>query len=174
MDKQSKTNVDELIKSFISKRSDRPILFEEVNSFIHNEFSNQQIASTNLHQLLTFAAEQQGMWQCKWLFSPISNSDIDARNNMECYSILWKTFADSLVKIVPDIDRVIGEERKLLNLKYSLERRVEETKNRPILTSWNVVLSKLSFFFNSIGFKNLAERLYAIALFPSGSVGREQ
>jgi hypothetical protein len=174
MDNQSKSENDEHIESFISERSDRSVRFEEVNSFIRDKFSNQKISPATIYKLLVFAAEQQGRWQCKWFFSPISDSDIDARDNMEGYFTIWKASAESITNIDPNAYKILNEQRKLLNLKYSMERRLEETKNKSILTFRNVVLSKVSFFLNSIGFTNLSDRLYAIALFPSGSVGHEQ
>ena len=126
------------------------------------------------YKLTDFALDQIGKWQVKWLFSPAQTPDTVAQTEAEAWERLWDVFSKALVEQVPEVEVELHEKKRLSIPQQLMRQKVQqESGNRPAMFASSVT-SRLAIVLNSLGCKSIAHRLYARALFPSGSVGRAQ
>ena len=119
------------------------------------------------HVIANFASEQLNFWEAEWLFSWEHSPNTKARAETEGWKRICKT------KLPTSID-LIDEQHDLILLNHSLKRAVDYNESSPFRKFKAKVLSEASFKFDKIGFRGFASYLYAIALYPKGTVGRSR
>ncbi len=151
------------------------------NPFVRSEYfdrivrdlvKGQSLSPVDLNEIVTMVADQQGRWECEYLFSPSVNPDVNARKEAVEYERIWRVLAESLVNVSPEIKESTYKIRDLLELKYSLDRRVKQTAHNPIALFTNLAIHKFARALFLLGFTSAGNKLEAIALYPRGSVGR--
>jgi len=152
---------------------DKEFIRSEIFDRVVRQFVNEQsLTPVELSQLVQIAADQQGRWDCEWSFSPSSNPNLDAHKEASQYKKLWMVLAESLVNVTPQIKETMIKQRDLLGLKYCLKRRVEQTQHNRVATLVNVTIYKIARALFLLGFTAVGEKLYAISLYPRGTIGR--
>jgi len=123
-------------------------------------------------QIVTFATNQLGFWEAEWLFSPAHCPNSLAAGEIDAWRLLWHVCADELVKKVPEVKEHLENQKSLILLRHSLQRRVNYNKTRPLEKVFAIVLAKTSFALKKLGFTSIAQNLYGRSLYPKGTVGR--
>jgi hypothetical protein len=123
-------------------------------------------------QVVTFATDQLGFWEAEWLFSPAHCPNNFAAAEIDAWRLLWHVCADELVKKVPEVKDQLENQKSLILLRHSFQRRVNYNKTRPLEKVFAIVLAKISFAFKKLGLISIAQKLYGRSLYPKGTVGR--
>jgi hypothetical protein len=127
---------------------------------------------SELRNLFEFACDQLGHWETEWLFSFADSPNSVANTEREGWTVLRRAFFDLLVREIPDLRESLDSLQRRILLQHSLERRVEYNEGKPWRQISSIVMSKVSFLFDSLGFRRIAFDLYARALYPKGTVAR--
>jgi hypothetical protein len=123
-------------------------------------------------EVVDFASDQCARWQAQWLFSPAASPDTTAAQEFESWRQLYATCSAALVERVPDVKEHLGRQHSLTALQHALQLQIEHTKGRPIRRLSSAILSRTAILLRRVGMSDFAERLYARALYPEGTVGR--
>ena len=120
-------------------------------------------------KVVDFAVHQHAQWTVRWLFSPASHPDVDARGESEAWEKLYDSFSKKLVENVPEVERPLRRATDLILSQRVLARRLQSRRGSDAL--WGA-LGFLGRFLYTVGFKSAARALYRIALYPPGTIGR--
>jgi hypothetical protein len=149
-------------KAVISYREFQRLLAQE----------NREMALRDWHEVVTFASEQFSQWQAQWLFSPSTSPDTQAFEELEGWRQMYDGCLEPLIKHAPNVREGIGREHRLRSLRCTIERRIEKNQGRPFDRYLSSLLGKGAILLAGVGLRHAGNRLYAVALFPKGTVGR--
>jgi len=136
------------------------------------EDGNSSISVSELHKVFDFACDHFGFWEAEWSFSFADSPDNVAKMEREGWEILCHALFDSLVEKIPDARETLEGLRGRSLLLHAMRRRLEYNEGKTFKKLTGVLLSKMSFVFNRLGFRRIAESLYARALYPKGTIAR--
>ena len=120
-------------------------------------------------KVVDFAVHQFSQWQVRWLFSPASDPDVNARSESEAWDKLCISFSKTLIENAPEVERPLQQAKDLIVAQRILARRLQDRRGGAAF--WGT-LGYFGRFLNTVGFRGAARSLYRIALYPSGTVGR--
>ena len=132
----------------------------------------RELSLPHWKEVVDFASDQCARWQAQWLFSAAASPDTTAAQEFEGWRQLYATCSAALVEHVPDIREQICHKHSLTALQHALQQQLEHTKGRPIRRLCSAILSGTAILLRRVGMCHFAERLYARALYPEGTVGR--
>jgi hypothetical protein len=130
------------------------------------------MSTTVLDQIINFASDQVGIWEAEYLFSSASSPNTAARAESERWEQLWGTLSDVLLQLAPDIADLIHRRHRLLVFKPSFEKSLQYTSKKALQRMFAGALSRIAIGLGKLGIVSIPERLYAISMYPKGSVGR--
>ncbi len=136
------------------------------------EFGN--ITISEWHKVVKFTSDQLGLWEAEWLFSPIHSPNTFAEEEVTGWQMISQVCINALVERVPEIKGDIERQQRLISVRCIVERRMDYNKTRLFQRVTASVLSRISIGLSRLGFKNIAEQLYATSLYPPGTVGRSK
>lgn len=152
-------------------------LSKESPSVRHEDFERvlkgfQNITVSEWHKIVKFTSEQLGFWDAAMLFAPAISPNSVAEAEVTGWKMISEVCIKALVDQVPQIQAAVERQQRLISASCVVERRMEYNKTRPFQRCMASVLSRLSISLSKIGFNSIAKELYAISLFPPGTVGR--
>lgn len=151
--------------------SGAPVPHAEFQRVIDHE--NREMPLAEWHEVVSFASKQCAQWQVRWLFSPAASPDTRAADEVEKWRKAYAAYVELLVERVPDVREPLEREHRLRAAQCALERRLDESKGRPLSSrSLSPLLSKVAILLGRAGLRGAAGRLYATTLYPKGTVGR--
>lgn len=174
MTNQSISSPNEKVSQLFSSRRNELIRFGEVKRLLGGLTElNSSFSPSDLNELVRNAADQHGRWSAEWGFSTVSDPNTEAGEQMQGWSNIWNELSNALVEVTPQSRDSITKVRKLYDLKYVLQKSVEQTKHNPFATFVNTTLHKLAVVLNQFGLDAFAHSVERLALYPRNSVGRE-
>ncbi|MFI4922595.1 MAG: hypothetical protein ACHP6J_02645 [Burkholderiales bacterium] len=154
-------------------------LTTEATSISHDEMvaafksvPDNNVTAAEWYKLVDFAVDQIGQWQVKWLFSSAQAPDTIAQTEADAWERLRDVFSKALVEIVPGIEGELRHKKDLVIAQRLLEWKVQQDHGGRASKLASSVMSRLAITLNRFGCKGIAQRLYAKALYPPGTVGR--
>ncbi len=93
---------------------------------------------------------------CYLIYSKWKNTVTLTKDQAE---VALEAIKENLESIEKERQEII-KEHSLTVLGFSMEKSLELRKNNPIENKIAELISKISFFFNKLGFKGIANRLY--------------
>ena len=133
------------------------------------ELDNRPFPPTEWLEVVRFASAQCAQWQVRWQFSAAASPDTQAADELEKWTHAYAGVLETLVDIVPDARESLERSHRLLAAQRALERA---EKSRPVDRFLSALLSRLAILFGRVGMNEVAGRLYTIALYPKGTIGR--
>jgi len=131
-----------------------------------------EMTLSECYEIFNFSCDQLGFWQAEWWFSPVDSPCHTADLEVKGWEILCQNLFNSLVEQIPDQRADLEKGKQQRVLLHSLTRRVEYNKGKPFIQLTAIVLSKMSFIFNRLGFRRIARNLYERGLYPKGTIAR--
>jgi hypothetical protein len=147
------------------------VTIEEFSAFLKNT-PERKMAIKHLNQIVNFASEQVGVWEAAYSFSPADSPDVGAKNESEQWEELWKTWSALLLEQVPDLMDKVNRRHRLIVAGHSVATSLQCKRGKPLQRIAAAVLSRLAIGLGRLGIADIPERLYALSLYPKGSVGR--
>jgi hypothetical protein len=142
----------------------------------HREFedllrSTPSVTAQEFAEIVKFAADQEGQWLARWSLSPATAPDDTARVEYLGWHQLWESCLEELVEQVekPELRDALDRHRRLAALQHAAASRLTSPAFQRV---WNGFLSTLAIGLGRVGIDGPARTLYAMALYPAGSVGR--
>ena len=125
-------------------------------------------------QVVDFSTDQVSRWQADWLFSSASSPNVRASAELEAWRQLWRIFSKSLVNQIPEVGEPLRKQHDLTAAQYLLECRLRHDATDSWARITSSVLSRIAIILNGIGLQSVGRKLYCLALYPRGSVGRSE
>jgi len=132
----------------------------------------EKMSVVELKQILDLASEQVGIWEAAYSFSPAHSPNVDARSESEQWEQLWNTWSTLLIERAPAIADDVRRKHRLIVARRSVEASLQCKSGKPLQRLTAAGLSRLAIGLGRLGVAGLSERLYALSLYPKGSVGR--
>ena len=136
------------------------------------EDGEEDIPIKHMDEILRFISNQTGLWHAKYFFSPGQSTDVNAKQEMDGWDLMWQGCSNAFADILPDGMDLITRRHDMVVLQLSMESRVEFYENRPLERFATAALAKSAHWVNKLGFSNLAGTLMNASMFPKGTVGR--
>ena len=143
----------------------------------HRDFESLPVDDFTLaewKQVVDFSTDQVSRWQVEWLFSPASSPNVHASAELEAWRQLWMVFSKSLVDQIPEVGEPLRRQHDLTAAQYLLERKLRHDAADSWARITSPVLSRIAIILNGIGLQSVGRKLYCLALYPPGSVGRSE
>ena len=147
------------------------VAIEKFRAFLKDTPENK-ISIEQLNQIVNFASEQVGIWEAAYSFSSAHSPNIGAKNESEQWEELWKAWSALLLEQVPDLSDKVNHRHRLIVAGRSVETSIQHKSGKPLQRIAAAVLSRLAIGLGRLGIAGIPERLYALSLYPKGSVGR--
>jgi hypothetical protein len=144
----------------------------ELQGLFEQQVDHQGLSLAEWHEVVSFASDQCGRWQARWLFSPAATPDRAAKQEFDGWRLLYVACAEALLARVPEVRERLDRRHEMTALRHALGRRLQQTEGRTLHRIGSAVLSQAAGAVRRLGLRHLAGRLEAAALYPSGSVGR--
>ena len=126
---------------------------------------------TEWTEIVDFATDQLSRWQVEWLFSPAETPDSIAASESEGWRVLWRTYADALVKAVPGVE--IDEMCELRQLSELLQRSLEYRRKQPLTVRLTLgTFFALGKIIARLGVGIIGRGLVRRGMYPPKTVGR--
>ncbi len=125
-------------------------------------------------KVIDFSTDQVSRWQVEWLFSPVSAPNVHASTELEAWRQLWILFSKTLVAQVPEIDEPLRQQHDLIAARYLLTCKLQHDATDSWARITSPVLGRVAITMNRIGLQRIGRKLYSLALYPPGSVGRAE
>jgi hypothetical protein len=106
------------------------------------------------------------------LFSAAASPDTEAAREFEGWRQVYATCSEAMVERLPEVREDIERRHRMVALQCALELQQRYVKERPIQRLCSAILSQSAIILHRVGIGVFAERLYARALYPNGTVGR--
>ncbi len=126
------------------------------------------VTISELRQIVTFTANQFGLWMVEWLSSPVQSPNTIAKGEIDKWRLLLRASTDELVKKAPEEREHLLRKQDLILLRHSLERRVDFNKNRPLEKLFAAVFSNMSLALDKLGFKGIAQKFMDVLYIQKG------
>ena len=139
---------------------------------VFKEDTEENIPLKQMDEILKFISDQNGLWQAEWFFSPEQSPDVNAKQEMDDWDIMWQGCSNAFAEFLPDGIEIITRRHNLIVALHSSERRVKFNENRPFERFTTVVFSTVAHWINKLGLNSLAGTLMTISMFHKGTVGR--
>lgn len=124
------------------------------------------------YKITNFTSEQLGFWEAEWFFSWAHSPNTNAQSEMQEWKVVCRACLDALKDKIPTAVDQLEKQHDLIVLRYSIKRAADYNESTPFRKFKATALSTTSFKLNNIGFHRFASYLYALALYPKGTVGR--
>ena len=147
------------------------VTIEKFRTFLEGT-AKDTMSIAQLNEIVNFASKQVGLWEAAYSFSPAHSPNIGAKNESEQWDELWKAWSALLLEKVPDIADEVNRRHRLIVARPSVETSLQNKSGKPLQRMVAAVLSWLAIGLGKFGIADIPERLYALALYPKGSVGR--
>jgi hypothetical protein len=147
------------------------VTIEKFRAFLKDTPENK-MSIVQLNQIVNFASEQVGIWEAAYSFSPAHSPNIGAKNESEQWEDLWKAWSALLVEHAPDLADKLNRRHGLIVARHSVETSLQYKSGKPLQRITAAGLSRLAIGLGRLGIADIPERLYALSLYPKGSVGR--
>jgi hypothetical protein len=125
-------------------------------------------------ELLDVACDQSALWMTRWMLSPTTSPDKEARREFELWNSLHEAVLLELAKHFPSLRELAEQKQTLAFVESAMRERLREIEKRPIHRFVIASTSRIGIFLNRAGYNRVGSRLHAVALFPKGSVGRHE
>ena len=125
-------------------------------------------------KVVDFSTGQVSRWQVEWLFSPASAPNLRASTELGAWRELWRLFSKTLIDQVPEVDEPLRQQHDLTAAQYLLNRKLQHDAGNPWARIASPVLGRVAITLNRIGLQHIGRKLYSVALYPPGSVGRAE
>jgi hypothetical protein len=159
----------------LKELSDRHYVIEHEQ--FNRDFSKLQVedfTAAEWKKVVDFSTDQVGQWKVEWLFSPVAAPNFRASTELEAWRELWKFFLNTLINQVPEVDEPLREAHDLTAAQYLLSRKLQHDAGNPWARITTPVLGRAAIILNRVGLQSIGLRLYSLALYPPGSVGRSE
>jgi len=126
----------------------------------------------DLNSLVWFASRQAGYWSAQWCFSPSKSPDARAKVELDAWDGAYNWLSKLLIETEPQVKHLVIKRHKFENSRAAIERRVDTTRG-PLHRLLISGFSGAALACNSVGLRSAATRLMSIAMYPKGTVGRD-
>ena len=147
------------------------VTIEKFRTFLEGT-AKDTMSIAQLNEIVNFASKQVGVWEAAYSFSPAHSPNIGAKNESEQWGELWIAWSALLLEKVPDLSDKIKRRHHLIVAERSVETSLQHKSGKPLERIKAAALSRLAIGLGRLGVAGIPERLYALSLYPKGSVGR--
>lgn len=134
--------------------------------------AGREISLTGWNEVVTLVSDHCAHWQTQWLFSPSLSPDTRAAEESDGWRRVYAACSGILIDRSPHLRETIDRLHRLRCLDHAIQRRMQLSGGRIAERSYTALLSHAAILVGRVGLTRLAEHLYAMALYPKGTVGR--
>jgi hypothetical protein len=127
---------------------------------------------TEWNELVKFASNQCGRWQVRWLYSSATTPDKIAHQEWDGWHQLHTQLSDDLLTHVPDAKPHLDRAHEFRALHHALTQGLSQ--RGPVGRVWWGFVSQVALLLKRVGLGSIGLRLYSMALYPRGTVGRTE
>ena len=143
----------------------------------HRDFQNLPVddfTPTEWKKVVDFSTDQVSRWQAEWLFSSASAPNVRASKELEAWRQLWMLFSKSLIDQIPEVGEPLRKQHDLATAQYLIRHKLQYEATNFWARITSPVLGRIAIIMNRIGLQSVGRKLYCLALYPPGSVGRSE
>jgi hypothetical protein len=146
--------------------------FEYFNRTFQSLSGDDDFLLAEWKQVVAFCSDQANRWQVEWHFSPASAPDLHASKEFEAWLDMWRHFSTMMSDQVPELGPLLERQHNVNAGHYLIARKLQHDAGSPWARMTSSAMSTVAISLNKIGLRRIGRKLYKLALFPAGSVGR--
>jgi hypothetical protein len=141
-------------------------------------FPTNALTGREWTEVVDFVSDQYARWSARFQFSRAAKPDFEAKKEMDAWEQFYTTFLDVLFEQVlpeqvPKLRELMNDVHVKFGVKHLIQRRVRDNEGKPFQRVVSLLFSRAGILANRVGVGPLGRRLYAVGLYPKGTVGRK-